>query len=96
MCEGDHLGKPILQKNIYIHFLGCIASFSNLDCRKQPRFLEKIAFILYFRPREAGLEQGQFIENGQRQRFLFMPYVKEHIRLYKSLKHLCLASLANL
>ncbi len=25
-----------------------------------------------------------------------MPYVKEHIRLYKSLKHLCLASLANL
>ncbi len=34
--------------------------------------------------RETGLEQGQFAEKGQRQRFLFMPYVKEYIRLYKS------------
>ncbi len=53
-------------------------------------------FIPEFKPWEAGVEQGQLAEKGQRQRFLFMPYVKEHIRLYKSLKHMCLASLANL
>ncbi len=81
---------------LYKHSLNFNSSSSNLDCRKQPRFLEKIKFSLQFKPLEAGLEQGQFAEKGQRQRFLFMPYVKEHIRLYKGLKHLCSASLANL
>ncbi len=72
MCEGDHLGRPISQRKIYTYMLfGCIASFSNLNCPKQPRLLEKITFILKFKPWEAGLEQGQFAEKGQRQRFLF-------------------------
>ncbi len=79
---------------LYKHSLNFNSSSSNLDCRKQPRFLETNS--VHSLIQTAGLEQGQFAEKGQRQRFLFMAFVKEHIRLYKSLKHLCLASLANL
>ncbi len=45
---------------------------------------------------QTALEQGQFAEKGLWQRFLFMPYVKEHIRLDKRFQHWFSASVANL
>ncbi len=57
---------------------------------------KEIPFIFQFKSWEVGLEHGQFTEKGLRQRFLFVPYVKEHIGVYKNLKHSCSASLANL
>ncbi len=37
MCEGDHLGRPTSQRKTHTYIF-LAASFSKLDCRKQPRF----------------------------------------------------------
>ncbi len=54
---------------------------------KQPWLFKSIILILQFKPWEAGLDRGRFAEKGPRQRILFMPDVKEHIRIYITFKH---------